>query len=52
MSKNCHYENPYNVKGVMKVVGLKGKPKDICKDNVFGTLKADDLEILPSMKKF
>lgn len=49
VSKNCLHENPYNVKGIIKLAGLKGKPKDIFKDSVFGTLKADDMESLPSM---
>lgn len=52
VSKSVRYENPYSVTGTIKITGLKGKPKDICKDNIFGTLKTGNFEILLSMKWF
>ena len=50
MSKNRSYESPYNVTGIGKVTGLYRKPKGICKDSIFGTWKAGNMEILPSVK--
>ena len=48
MSKTVVYENPYNVKGIIKFTGLDQQPKDICKDNDNGTRKAWNMEgLLP-----
>lgn len=49
-SKIGRYERPYGVTGTIVYAGLKEKPKDICKDRIIGTWKADNMENLYSMK--
>lgn len=44
LSKTLFYEKPYNVKGVIKLTGIKEAPKDICKAKVIGTWKAGNVE--------
>lgn len=43
-SKIGRYEIPYSVKGTIKQVGLKWKPKGICTDKITGTWKASNEE--------
>lgn len=40
------------LKGVIKQTGLKGKPKDICKDRIIGTWKTDNVELYTSDETF
>lgn len=49
-SKNGRYEIPYNVKGIIKLTGVYQGPKCICKDSNNGTQKAQNMEILLSVK--
>jgi hypothetical protein len=44
MSKNFCYENPYNVTGIIKIVGWWETPNKICKDKNIGTKKVTDIE--------
>jgi hypothetical protein len=50
MSKNCRYENPYTVTGGIVQAGSEELPKDICKDKIIGTWKADNMEDLFPVK--
>lgn len=50
ISKLSRNENPYNVIGIIKQTGTKELPKDICKDRIIGTWKADNIEDLIPMK--
>lgn len=50
-SKNGRYEIPYNVTGIIKLTGVYQGPKCICKDSDNGTQKAQNMEILLSMKQ-
>ena len=36
-SKNEQYDNPYTVKGGIKLAGSKETPKGICTDRIIGT---------------
>lgn len=40
ISKICASENPYNVKGIIKLTGLKELPKSICKDKDYWNVES------------